>query len=182
MWEARSIRKSLSMSQRVLLDFHGNSGCVLSIREFSRLFSVFEKGARLGRDGHDVLPDEDGGNPAVLEENHVDATYEDGDDVDSDQTEKRIEHHLLGRHVIALHADLAQRHAGKNQEQNVAVEEHQTFSPNRQTRPLWLPKVCLHIQQVQQVQSHPEEPTPHVLFPPKGTEVFHAVQSHQNQV
>lgn len=168
----------LVVGEGVLLELQGDG----ILGELLHLPLVLEEGARLGGDRDDVLADKDGGDPAVLEQDHVDGPDEDGDDVNSDQAEDRVEHHFLRGNVFPLHADLTEGHARQDQEEYVAVEEHEPLCPDGQASPVWLPQVGLDVQDIQQVESHPEEATPQVLLLPKGPYVLHAVQGHQHQV
>lgn len=151
-------------------------------RELLHLPFVLKEGACLGGNCDDVLANKDGGDPAVLEQDHIDSPDEDGDDVNGDQAEDRVEHHFLWGNVLPLHADLTEGHTRQDQEEYVAVEEHEPLCPDGQAGPVRLPQVGLDVQDIQQVKGHPEEASPQVLFLPKGPYVLHAVQGHQHQV
>lgn len=151
-------------------------GCVVPVP------LVLCKCTDLHPNGQRVLSHEDAGDPGVPEEDHIAASDEDGGDVDSEHAQHGVQHHLVWHDANPLHADLTEGHTRENQEQDVAVEEHDALSPERQPLLLGLPQVGLDVQHIQHVHNDPEEAVAEIFFLLECPDILHVLCGHQQHI
>lgn len=143
---------------------------------------VLHKCTDLQPNGQHVLAHEDAGDPGVPEEDHVAASDEDGGDVDSEHAQHGVQHHPVWHDADPLHADLTEGYTREDQEQDVAVKEHDALSPERQPLLLGLPQVCLDVQHVQHVHNDPEKAVAEIFFLLECPDVLHVLCRHQQHI
>lgn len=153
------------------------------------LLLVFLPGwAQLHSQGQQVFPQKHGRHTGVSVPQHACSPQGQGEDVNGDQAEPRVQSLLTGSPLSwqVCGPQLCEGHTWQKQQKGVAIEEDQALCPNWQPllydpsrSTLGLPQARLQVQHIQQVHHDPQEPTPHFLLPALWSHVVSARQDEK---